>query len=898
NPDVVGVVGHWSGTAAAQAVSYYGDHKLPALLMTNGEDGALKDNPWVFRPLIDETMETSFLANYVRNVVGEKMVFVIHEANARGEHLAATFDAVYQRFGTKILYKWAINPDVTQMDQELKAVVAEVEAKKLFGTYLILGEASSGAKMISSLREGGVRQPIVGLRHLATKGFRDAFVASWKGKGSPSAALNGMLMTTPMLFDTAGEQAQKFQTGYANLYNFKPDWVASYAYESAKLMTTALSEVIEKDKDTPLRLRLRDRIAAYNTVESAFVGLNGPLFFNAKGSASRATKVGLSDGTNLVAAMTQLSPIREEGVTNLLGEVTSGRALYVNDRFMYKTNVVYTGVRFEKVVSLDRATNTTEINFNIWFRWRGDFDPQDVTFTNAVTPIKLESPVREGKDGDMNYRAYRLSGKFYMGYSNVERNYGTQLVGMSFHHRTLGSNNLMYVNDILGMNLMDAQESKATLPTPSAEKESSNWLSAFNFDSKVTDPMVASLIRDKVLAGVSGWVVLRGWISQEIMPRGVDGNPVFVGFGKPQPLFSMLDAGMVLKPDRLDARDFILTKDNFIYVAIFSLVMSVLARLLDNKDRGQFWRIQSLFLRLIFWPLLLVTLGNLIRDYSLHHYSTATVDILVTSFDILWFLIPARLTVISMERFIWIPLETRTQRKIPNVLRMTLNLIIYLLAIFGVIAFVMDKSITSMLATSGVMAMIIGMAVQSNLRDIVSGIMLNIERPFNIGDTIKLNNNMGVVTDITWRTTRLTSLDGQLLSFPNSKTSDSEIQNFSKPQCIKRNLNLYTDPRHDPKVVLALIKECLSKVKTIQGLPPQFASKAYYFGTMLLDDHWVSHYPIGIFVPFAKRKAAIQEFWELIWQSFQEHNILWRDFADDDASFEPIGQSVKKSFQA
>ncbi|MEO5345744.1 MAG: ABC transporter substrate-binding protein [Magnetococcus sp. YQC-9] len=893
NPDVIGVVGHWNSAGAAKAIPFYGERALPAILMTSAPDKTFAENPYVFRPLIDETTEIRFLANYLRNVVGEKTVFILHEANARGEQLAGAFDEIYQRFGTKVLYKWPVTAG--NMDAELKAVVAEVEAKKLFGTFLVLGEVTPSIRMISALREGGIRQRIVGTRQMASRGFQEGFAAAWKGKGTPAAALNGTLMTTPMLFDTAGEQAQKFQTGYTNFHHTWPDWVAAYAYESAKLMASALAEGYGQEKDKPLRQKLREHLGQRNSVEKAFPGINGPLFFNAHGVAARDSMAGIFDGANLVAAMTQLSPIREEGVTNLLGEVTSGRALYVNDRFMYKTNVVYTGVRLAKVSSLDRTANTVEIDYTIWFRWRGDFEPQDVVFTNAVTPQALEKPIREGKEGDMNYRAYRMRGKFYLGYSDVERNYGTQLVGLSFHHRVLGSHNLMYVSDLIGMNLMNHASGangdadlleirKAVSATTDGKPREPTLVERvrayFHLDEEVNDPIEVALTRDKVLAGAPGWLIMRAWLSQEVMPRSVDGNPVFVGFGKPQPLFSMLDAGMVLKPDRFDARDVLHSTDQFVYLAIFSLVMSLLARILDHKERGQFWRIQTLFLRMIFWPLLLMTLGNLARDYSLQNFTSSTVDGVVMAFDTLWFFIPARLAVISLERFIWVPLENRTQRKIPNVLRMTVVLIIYLLAGFGVVAVVLDKSITSMLATSGVMAMIIGMAVQSNLRDIVSGIMLNIERPFNIGDTIRLGTSIGVVSDITWRTTRITSLDGQFISFPNSKTSDAEIQNFTKPRNIKRNLDVYTDPKHDPAFVLKLIKECLAQVKSLpteENRTPSEGPKVYYYGVTLKEGAWVAYYPVGIYMPFAKRKAAIQEFWQLLWKSFEANNISWRE---------------------
>ncbi|MBF0125280.1 MAG: ABC transporter substrate-binding protein, partial [Magnetococcales bacterium] len=174
--DVVGIIGHWYADTSVQAVAHYGEQQLPALLLTNAPEGILPVTPWSFRPLYDESAELRFLANYVRNVVGDKTVFVLHEDNARGHHLATAFDEVYQRFGTKILYKWAVTADVGA----LQTIVAEINDKKLSGTYLVLGDVLQSARMIAALRQGGIRQRIVGMRHLATKGFLDVFSALWQ----------------------------------------------------------------------------------------------------------------------------------------------------------------------------------------------------------------------------------------------------------------------------------------------------------------------------------------------------------------------------------------------------------------------------------------------------------------------------------------------------------------------------------------------------------------------------------------------------------------------------------------------------------------------------------------------------------------------------------------------
>ncbi|MBF0126457.1 MAG: mechanosensitive ion channel, partial [Magnetococcales bacterium] len=282
------------------------------------------------------------------------------------------------------------------------------------------------------------------------------------------------------------------------------------------------------------------------------------------------------------------------------------------------------------------------------------------------------------------------------------------------------------------------------------------------------------------------------------------------------------------------------------------------------------------------WPSLLSVLGNLARDYSLRHYTTFTVDNIVLVFDILWWLVPAHLVVISLEHFIWTPLENRTSRKIPNVVRFFSSGMIYLMALFGVVAFVMGKTITSLLATSGMLAMIMGLAVQANLRDVFSGIVLNIERPFSIGDFVKIGNVIGQVTDITWRTIRILASDGQSVSFPNGKTSDAEIHNWSRARCANTGCSVYVHPEYDPAIILGIINAALPNVKSFVRDLPEDEPAAYFIGVENLAGHWVGHYKVSFSVRILpKKNKAVQELWKLLWYGFKEQEIKWWDISGE-----------------
>ncbi|MEI6559421.1 MAG: ABC transporter substrate-binding protein [Rhodospirillaceae bacterium] len=896
----VGVVGHASPKALEAAAEIYREHSMPVITPAADLDGEITVNPWVFRNSFSQLYEIRFLANFVRNVVGEKTVSIILQSGAENEALAQAFDEVMQRFGTKVLYRWDFDAAAPDFAARTQAIAADIKDKKLIGTFLVLGSAAASAKVLTTLRRTGIDNRVIGPRVLASNSFRSALKAEWaeseaqiadlRRRATLASGLNGVLTTTPLLFDTAGELAQGFKNGYVKAHRTQPDWLAASAFDAMRLMVYAHGRPrAEHATMTPEQFRTleREHLAALDGGHARIDSLFGPVAFNAHGISAPQTMIGVYDGVDIVAAMTQLSPIREENIGNYLDELVAGRALYVNDRFMYKTNVVYAGIKMEKISGLDVSTNTVFLSFEIWFRWRGNIDPQDLVFTNAVEPVKLEKPEREAKVGDMLYRSYRAKGKFYLNYSSVERGYGTQIIGVSFHHRTLARNNLMYVSDILGMDMNSSStlaeqllKSNLVLDLNTGAAEASFFqrlATQFSPSSETTDPLVDAMLRSRVLAGVNGWVLDRAWISQDIARRGAEGDPAFVGFGKPQPEFSLLDMGSLLKPDQIDPRDFI-PNDWFVVIAIFSLVGSVVANLLDRKDRGQFWRMQTLGLRIVAWPLLLMSSGNMALDYGLQNLTTSTVDTIVVIYSGLWWIVPARLGTISLERFVWVPLEIRTGRKIPNIVRAITALIIYLFAIFGVIAFVMGKTVTSLLATSGLMAMIIGLAIQANIANIFSGIVLNIERPFNVGDYIKLNANvMGQVIDITWRTIRIRHLEGQLVCLANAKVSEAEIHNYSNMDANFVRVPVFVDPRYDPRLVRRLIKDALDSFDIFLNLTSAyFGPDAQFKGVECQNGIWAARYRVKFYVKKGNdENVVVNEVMARIWERFHANGIDW-----------------------
>jgi small-conductance mechanosensitive channel len=78
------------------------------------------------------------------------------------------------------------------------------------------------------------------------------------------------------------------------------------------------------------------------------------------------------------------------------------------------------------------------------------------------------------------------------------------------------------------------------------------------------------------------------------------------------------------------------------------------------------------------------------------------------------------------------------------------------LAFVGIVDTVFQQPISAFLATSGVMAIVLGLALQNTLADVFSGLAINIERPYMAGDWISVTDRVsGQVIEVNWRATRI-----------------------------------------------------------------------------------------------------------------------------------------------
>ena len=146
---------------------------------------------------------------------------------------------------------------------------------------------------------------------------------------------------------------------------------------------------------------------------------------------------------------------------------------------------------------------------------------------------------------------------------------------------------------------------------------------------------------------------------------------------------------------------------------------------------------------------------------------------------------------------------------------------IYLCAALAILGFVFEFPIQGVVATSGIIAIVLGLALQSTLADVFSGISLNIERPFQIGDEILLEGGAeGQVIEMNWRSTHLRNSANDLVIVPNSAIAKMRIQNHSGgSRRYNGSLTVAIDSRNEPELALETLKQAAMTCRAILDHP-------------------------------------------------------------------------------
>ena len=207
--------------------------------------------------------------------------------------------------------------------------------------------------------------------------------------------------------------------------------------------------------------------------------------------------------------------------------------------------------------------------------------------------------------------------------------------------------------------------------------------------------------------------------------------------------------------------------------------------------------------------------------------------------EIIWWLMGARLLSMALDTLL-LPKTWRRQRLFQDVF----GAVVFLAAVVAALGFVLELPVRGLVATSGALAIVLGLAIQSTLSDVFAGIVINTTEPYHIGNWVSIDGVEGKVLEMNWRATHLLNSQGNIVIVPNAVAAKAKITNSSRPPSLHGvTVLLEITPEARPSVVIAALERALAGVRAVIADPAPYAivkrttvTSIQYEATAYVDD--------------------------------------------------------------
>jgi small-conductance mechanosensitive channel len=211
----------------------------------------------------------------------------------------------------------------------------------------------------------------------------------------------------------------------------------------------------------------------------------------------------------------------------------------------------------------------------------------------------------------------------------------------------------------------------------------------------------------------------------------------------------------------------------------------------------------------------------------------------------------------------------RTREGVPPLLRALAIGIVAFVGMFILLTWFFPRlNLTPMFVTSGVVSIVLGLALQELLANLMSGVVLSLEQPFKVGDWVKIGATEGELVDQSWRAVRVRTRDNDYVLIPNNTIAKESVVNFELPtsqHLVKIHVGVtYETPCG---AATAALVEAASRVEEVLRSPaPHVYLKDFLDSSVLYELRvWIDNY--------ASLHAIESGLRMEIWYAFKRHGI-------------------------
>lgn len=152
------------------------------------------------------------------------------------------------------------------------------------------------------------------------------------------------------------------------------------------------------------------------------------------------------------------------------------------------------------------------------------------------------------------------------------------------------------------------------------------------------------------------------------------------------------------------------------------------------------------------------------------------------------------------------------QKSVSNIIARLITVAVVMFGIFLALGILnLSQTLTTLITGAGVLGLVIGLALQGTLSNIISGIVISFRDKIRLGNWVETNGFKGEIVDINLKNLTLKESDNNLVMIPNKNILDNPMKNYSLTPYIRVDLSCGVGYKSDLEFVEKLTKETLAK---------------------------------------------------------------------------------------
>jgi len=834
------------------SLKIYEEKKIPIIMTNINKD---INNSALFQMLPSTRNYGKYMAFYSNYILNKKSVHIIH-SESYNENLVSSFIKVFNKLDNNIANNIVIDNNIEEIVNTFKV------DENLTNSIIVMdGDNKDIVPLIVALKRANISIPI-----LLNKADIGNKFNSYKEEKNHKGYFTENIISPAII---SLDYMNKNKAVIVKEYSDKVDTEISYPLMN---LIYSLSYII--DYSLP-----KDIINIEQLREDILVNLHNDLFFDKNQQAIMGILKMVKYEKQHILTM-PIDPILV--IESSISKEDRKNIMTINKvNKVYPTDIVHTGISIKKISNINMDKMTYTMDFFLWFVYQdGVKDAENIEFLNTkASPTLLNLVATKDKNKSMSaeliktvlyakkrYSLYHVKGDFFTkGISNYAL--GKQNLEISFRNHKKNLYELSYAYDFLNTNngLFSLEDTTNT--------KYKHLIDGLKFDV-IDDP---SLELNYYYAYF------------EYSYKSEFGNPEEIAqsnqFGKFTTRYHIQHVFLSVRGIQAWINTLLPGNDNeikisamimSISIAFIILIISIYAKRENlNRSVSTYWWLLQLII--IFFILLFIefsisqALYNIkYSDWGQSHQDTMSNLMLFFTYSIaiLWWLLPAYYITSAFEQFLWEPMRIKTGAPVPNVLIIFVTTGVYLLTLSGIMAFVFELTTTSLAATSGFIAIMLGVASKIDLSNIIAGLGISFSKIFIIGDWVKIGDVEGEVVEMTTKATKIKTVSFSIINIPNTTVSSSTIENFTRPTGIFRlmiRLETIADYRFED-----VEKVILDAIYSTEGILQEPQPAVLFHGQG--DSSQI--YETVFFINDYSKKAILKEkTWRRIWRHLEIANI-------------------------